>query len=165
MAYPIVDLKRSEWDAEKSNPEMGEYYFTKKVYYLTKDFKEGYIHPFKIKWCKYSEQDYPRPFATLHSWKLSFGAELLTVGDDYWPDGHVPDAEGKYVTGDLVCVKIPIEKHVATRRAAVKKSDDFAKNSKARFLAEMQADGASQGERLLEEEEERMKKEAEMEGM
>ena len=161
MAYPIVDLKRSEWDEKMSKPEMGEYYFTKKVFYKTKDFKEGYIHPFKIKWCKYSEQDYPRPFATLHKWKLEFKAEKLTVGDDYWPDGHVPDAEGKYVTGDLVCVKIPIEDHIKTRKAAVELSERQSRSKKATFQGEMKADGADIPAEWTEKKEEQTRRELE----
>ena len=161
MAYPIVDLKRSEWDAEKSNPEMGEYHFTKKIYYKTKDFREGHIHPFKIKWCKYSEQDYPRPFATLYEWKLKFKAELLQVGDDYWPDGHVPDAEGKYVTGDLVCVKIPIREHVKKRREAAELSERMGKSMKSTFQGEMRSEGADIPEEWAEEKGERTRKELE----
>jgi len=165
MSYPIVDLKRSEWDREKSKPENGDYIFTTKVYYKNADFGKGYIHPYKIKWCKYSEQDYPRPFATLHKWKLEFKAEILTLGDDYWPEGHVPDAEGKYVEGDLVCVKIPIAEHMKTRKAAVRKSELEAKGVKQKFQAKMKQAGADIPDEWMQEKMERMKKEERLGGV
>jgi len=163
--YPIVDLKRSEWDRRKSNPKMGEYYFDKKVMYKNKDFKEGIIHPYKIKWCKYSEQDYPRPFATLYEWKLEFGAELLTVGDDYWPDGWVPDAEGKYVRGDLVCVKIPIGKHMQKRREASDLAERMGRSMKSTFKGEMKQEGADIPDEWIDDKEEKTRKEFERYGM
>ena len=163
--YPIVDLKRSEWDKEKSKPENGEYIFTKKIFYRNTDFQQGYIHPFKIKWCKYSEQDYPRPFATLHKWKISFKAEVLTIGDDYWPEGMTPDAEGKYVDGDLVCVKIPIEEHVKTRKEAVRRSDEYARNVRTQFDDEMKKEGADIPKEWIEKEKERMERDAEYGGI
>ncbi|MGY5874066.1 MAG: hypothetical protein RTV72_17590 [Candidatus Thorarchaeota archaeon] len=159
MSYPIVDLKRSEWDREKSKPENGEYVFTNKIYYKNKDFREGHIHPFKIKWCKYSEQDYPRPFATLHKWKLQFKAEVLTLGDDYWPESFVPDAEGKYVEGDLICVKIPIEEHVKTRQEAVRRSEMQAMGVKKQFSDDRKREGADIPEEWMEKEKERVEKE------
>jgi hypothetical protein len=67
------------------------------------------------------------------------------VGDDYWPDGHVPDAEGKYITGDLVCVKIPIEKHIEKRREASDLADRMGRSVKTTFDSEIRddPDGAS----------------------
>ena len=57
MARKMIDLKRSKWDKKESDPSKGDYRFTNIVYYNNKDFREGYIHPYKLKWCKYSEQD------------------------------------------------------------------------------------------------------------
>lgn len=165
MADPIVDLKRSEWDREKSKPEDGNYFFTKKIHYKNKDFKEGYIHPYKLKWCKYSEQDYPRPFQTLYDWKLKFKAELVTVGDDYWPEGHIPDAEGKYVKGDLVFVKIPIKEHMKHRKAAVALSERQVKSVKQKFKSDMKKQGTDIPDEWMEEEIDRMAKEGEFEGI
>jgi hypothetical protein len=124
MAKPIIDLKRSKWDTKKSDPSKGEYVFETKVYYRNRDFQEGYIHPFKLKWCKYSENDYPRPFASFNKWKLEFQAKPVVAGkDDYWPEGFPPDTNGYYVDQDLILVKIPIEVHVEKRREAIRRSE------------------------------------------
>lgn len=158
MAKPIVDLKRSVWDKEKSNPEKGEYVFEKKVYYKNRDFREGYIHPFKIKWCKYSENDYPRPFSSYIMWQHKFEATPVVVGDDYWPEGFVPDSEGKYTYLDLVCVKIPIEKHLATKKEAVRRAHMQVKSIKKNFVDSTKKAGMAIDEDVLEEEFEKMSK-------
>jgi len=136
MAKPIVDLKRSIWDEEKSDPSKGEYVFTNKVYYRNRDFAEGYIHPFKLKWCKYSENETARPFASFHRWKQKFRATPVVVGDDYWPEGYAPNAEGYYTDLDLILVKIPIEVHVKHRKEAVRRSEMAGKSVKAQFKQE-----------------------------
>lgn len=152
MAKPIVDLKRSEWDEKKSDPKTGEYEFTNKVYYRNKDFKEGYIHPYKLKWCKYSENDYPRPFATFNKWKLEFQAKPVVAGeDDYWPEGFPPDINGYYVNQDLILVKIPIEVHVKKRQEAIRRSEMEVKRIKRDFKEKARKSGAEMDEVLLDE--------------
>jgi hypothetical protein len=160
MAKPIVDLKRSDWDKRKSDPSKGQYVFNKKIYYKNKDFQEGYVHPYKIKWCKYSEYDYPRPFSSYHKWQKVFKATPLTIGDDYWPEDFVPDAEGKYVDMDLVCVKIPIEVHVEHRKRQKEKSELQSMSVKKEFTDKTKEAGIDIPEDVIEEEMERIKKES-----
>jgi len=164
MAIPLfVDLKRSEWDREKSKPENGEYHFTNVVYYKSKDFKEGYIHPFKLKWCKYSEQDYPRPFASFHKWQNEFKATLLVVGDDYWPETLIPDADGKYILSDIVAVKIPIEVHLEHRKRAVEKSERQARSIKQQFKVDAKRAGVDVEDSVVEKELTKLRREMESE--
>ncbi len=165
MAKPIVDLKRSVWDKKASDPGKGQYVFTQKVYYKNKDFAEGYIHPFKIKWAKYSEDEKPQPFYSYRKWQREFEATPLMVGDDYWPEGFIPDAEGKYVDIDLVCVKIPIEVHVRKKKESVRRSAMRSKQIKQQFIDETKQAGADIPEEDMEQELERLKKEVETFGM
>ena len=160
----IIDLKRSEWNRKNSDPKKGDYDFQKIVYYKNSDFKKGYIHPYKLKWCKYSEQDYPRPFATLHEWKVKYKSTLtlVTVGDDYVPEGIPPDGEGKYVDGDLVLVKIPIEVHMEERKRAVELSERQASGMRKQFQDEMKKVGADIPEQWTEDRAERMRREVDV---
>lgn len=159
MSQPIVDLKRSTWDEDASDPKKGEYVFEDKVYYRNKDFREGYIHPYKLKWCKYSENDYPRPFSTYNKWKTKYKATPVIVGDDYWPEGYIPDNENKYVDQDLVLVKIPIEVHVKDRKEAIRRADMQAMNVKKEFVDSTKKAGLDIPEEVIEEEIDRMKRE------
>ena len=159
MAKPIVDLKRSVWDKKKSDPSKGEYVFEKIVYYRNRDFAEGYIHPYKLKWCKYSENDYPRPFSTFNKWKMNYKATPVTVGDDYWPEGFVPDNSGYYVNLDLILVKIPIEEHMKHRKEAVRRSEMAVKNVKKNFVQDVRKAGIEIDEDMLEEELDRRNRE------
>ena len=165
MSRPIVDLKRSDWDRKKSDPDKGKYVFNKKVYYKNRDFKEGYIHPFKLKWCKYTEYDYPRPFATYDLWQKRYKATPVVIGDDYWPEDERPDNEGKYVDRDLVLVKIPIEVHIEHRKRAVQKSEMQSRSVKKQFVDETKKAGIDIPEEVIDEEIERMKKEARVFGV
>ena len=161
----FVDLKRSEWDRKESDPEKGVYAITKKVYYKNKDFKEGYIHPWKLKWCKFTEFDVPRPFYTYELWRVQFKAQFLTTKDDYWPEGLAPDVEGKYVFGDLVAVKIPIEIHVAKKKEAVAKSERQAGAVKKKFEDEAKREGINLPEGEMDEEAERLRREGDTMGV
>ena len=134
--------------------------FIKKVYYKNRDFQEGYIHPYNIKWCKYSEYDYPRPFASYHKWQKVFKATPVVVGDDYWPEDFIPDAEGKYVDMDVVCVKIPIEVHVEHRKRQKEKSELQARSVKKEFVDKTKEAGIEIPEEVIDEEIDRIKREA-----
>lgn len=152
MAIPIVDLKRSVLDEKESDPKKGQYTFKKKVYYRNQDFKEGYIHPFKLKWCKYSENDHPRPFSSFIEWKMKYKATPVVVGDDYWPEGYIPDTEGKYVHIDLVLVKIPIEEHMKHKREAAYRAKMNEKNVAKEFKSKLKNIGAEVQDEYLPEE-------------
>ena len=113
----FVDLKRSTWNEKKSNRKNGEYDISNKVYYRNRDFREGYIHPYKLKWCRYTTLDNP-PYASWEVDKIRFKAAFLTFKDDYWPEGIPPDSEGKYVFRDVVAAKIPIQEWVQHKKQA-----------------------------------------------
>jgi len=168
MAYRnIIDLKRSIWDKKKSDPKKGQYALTKIVYYKLKDFQDGYIHPYRLKWCKYSEKDYPRPFAKYQEWMVKYknAMSMVLVGDDYVPEGVYPDAEGKYVDGDLVLVKIPIELHMAERKRAVDMSERQASGMRKQFQDEMRQVGADIPEQWTEERARRMREDIDVGGI
>ena len=165
MAKKIIDLKRSDWDKKKSDPSKGQYVFFRKVYYKNRDFREGYIHPFKLKWCKYSEHDYPRPFYSFHKWQKLYKATAVVPGDDYWPEDFAPDAEGKYIDMDLMLVKIPIEVHMEHRKRAVQKAELAVKSVKKQFVDDAKKSGIDIPEEIIEEEIDRMARESKQLGV
>lgn len=133
----------------------GTYEFTKKIYYKNKDFAVGYVHPYKLKWCKYEPSN---GYRDLRLWEIKYKATPLTVKDEYWPEGIPPDAEGKYVFGDVVAVKIPIEEHMLTRKAAVELADRKARSVNDQFEADAQKDGVYYDKENMKEEAERVKR-------
>jgi len=104
----IVDLNQSEWDKDRSEPEKGRYYFTKKVYSKSSDYRDDAIRPKHVlKWIMYDKAE---DFATMNHYRSKYNAETVIAGDPYWPEPLVPDSEGKYVfPPDTILVKIPLE--------------------------------------------------------
>lgn len=102
----IVDLRRSEWDKERSNRKKGEYHFAKKVYVKDSDYRDDAIRPdYVFSFVGYAEQD---PLSGYDYWRMHYNAEFVTENDDYWPEPLRPDAEGKYKFLDSVLVKVPV---------------------------------------------------------
>jgi hypothetical protein len=163
MFRKIIDLKRSEWDEKKSDRKKGLYDFKKIVYYKNKDFRDGYIHPYKLKWCMYSEKEYPRPFATLDEWKVKYKHAMTEVDikDDYVPEGVRPNANGHYIDGDLILVKIPIELHMAERKQAWELSERQASGMKKAFQSDMRREGADIPDQWTEDRADRTRREIE----
>ena len=158
----FVDLKRSSWDEKKSDRKKGHYEFKNKVYYRNKDFSEGYIHPYKLKWCRYEPSEHYR---SVRTWEVKYKSSFLTTQDDYWPEGLTPDTEGKYVFMDLVAVKIPIEVHMAKRKADVERADRQARAVRDRWKAQTEQGGVGGVDDVVEKQVERMHKEMEEENI
>ena len=114
----IIDLNRSKWDPEKSNPKKGDYHFVDKVYTDKKmaDTVKGFDYGYKFKW----NRDDPR---SIKDWVIKYGFELVTPKDPYLPEGVPPDGEGKFVFGDAVLMKIPLRKYAKKQLKAIQKSE------------------------------------------
>lgn len=105
----MVDLRRSEWDKERSIPKNGTYFFTKKVYLNSKDYRDDQTRPkFKYRWVAFDSKD---DFASFNHWRMSYQATAVDYKDEeteVWPEFLVPDAEGHYRYMDMILMKIPI---------------------------------------------------------
>lgn len=123
----IIDLNRSTWDAEKSKPKKGVYVFTNKVYTDKKmaDTTKG-LEGYKFKWNENSDK-------AIKDWQIKYGFELVTPDDPYLPEGLPPDAEGKYVFGDAVLMKIPLRKYAEKQMREVAKSERATKDIVRKF--------------------------------
>jgi len=113
----IVDLKRSEVDKDKSNPEKGEYVFKpggKK--YINKEAKIADNSWFS--WCQYNPRD---GFRMLNEWKVRYGYEPVICGKDpYWPEGAMRNSEYHWQYGDLILVRAPLDREMARRAMDIK---------------------------------------------
>lgn len=141
----IVDLNHSKFDPKKSNPDEGEYEFIEKKYvdYLDK----GRRPKFWFTSCRYDPINNYKEF---REWKYTRRATFLKKEDGYWPETMAPDAEGKYIYGDAVFVKIPLEvklKEIEDNR----RLSPTGKSYLERFNSEMEAQGVSVPDSMLNE--------------
>ncbi len=126
----IVDLRRSEWDKERSDRKLGRYHFTKKVYVKNSDYRDDLIRPdYVFQFVGYDIKDPQSGFAY---WQMHYSAEPVTVDDDYWPEGLIPDAEGKFKFIDSLLVKVPtdvwVEKVINDRGRYDKSAENLQKS-------------------------------------
>lgn len=105
----MVDLRRSEYDKERSSPKDGKYFWTKKVYLNSKDYKDDNTRPdFKYRWVAFDERD---DFINYNHWRMTYEATPVDYKDaatEIYPEPLVPNAEGFYRYMDMILMKIPI---------------------------------------------------------
>jgi len=71
----LVDLRRSDYDKERSSPKDGRYFWNKKVYLKFDDYKDDNVRPnFKYRWVAYDDKN---DFAQFNHWRMNFEATLL----------------------------------------------------------------------------------------
>lgn len=131
----FVDLRHSDWDKEKSKRETGEYIFDNKVY-----LKYRKNPAFHLAWCRYNPHSTP-PYADLWEWQVMWGYTPVTTMDDYWPEGIPPNADGKYVNGDLILVKTPMKNYLKKRADEMGASENASKAIINQFYNESKAMG------------------------
>jgi hypothetical protein len=131
----IVDLNRTPWDKERSVREKGIYHFTgPKVYIKKSDYEDSASRPKHI--LKFiSKED------SLPHYRAKFGAEPVTINDQYWPEPMVPNAEGQYVIIDAILVKIAnmedyIDFRIADRQKGKVGHEQEDANFNARAISE-----------------------------
>lgn len=104
--FKIVDLKRSVWDKEKSDPTKGKYKFTKKVYLKSSDYDDKTIRPrYVMIWNRW---DKINDYLEFKEWEQFYDAEAVKVGDDFWPEPLTPKADGTYQWKDAILMKVPL---------------------------------------------------------
>jgi len=145
--HPIIDLNQSKWDKSKSDPKNGQYAFTERK---TIDYRGNRAArpPYQFAWCPLTPDTRP-PNRELNRWRMLWGYSLVKVEDPYWPMGVVPDAEGKYVLGDVVLVKTDIMNHLKRRKKEIEESEVRADSSKRAFFEEAKSYGVGLDEGKL----------------
>ena len=123
--------------AEKKARAKGQYKFKKKVYTdkPMADTTGGLDFGYKFKWGHNDAKD-------ISTWKVRDGFELVTAKDPYLPEEPTAlDAEGKFIFGDAVLMKITLRKYAEKQMLSQAKSDKAV----ASRLKEFQATLASKG--------------------
>lgn len=109
----MVDLRRSEYDKERSSPKDGRYYWSKKVYLNSKDYRDDNTRPnFKYRWVAFDKSD---DFANYNHWRMEYSATPVDYKDvetEIYPEPLVPTVEGNYRYMDMILMKIPVSVEV-----------------------------------------------------
>ena len=135
----IIDLKRSKYTKTTAKPSKGIYKFASggKIYTdkPMADTTGGLDFGYKFKWGHNTDKD-------ISTWKIRDGFELVTAKDPYLPEEPTAlDAEGKFVFGDAVLMKISLRKYAEKQMRSQAKSD----RAIAGKLKEFEATLASRG--------------------
>jgi len=133
----FVDLKRSKWDKQKSKPKKGEYVFTEKRY-VNDERDEGYPE-LLFRWNRNDPKD-------IADWTYKWKFSLVHQNENLvWPEGLVPDAEGHFVYGDCILMKIRTEDYIAKRKPEIERSEYAAKRYQEKVKAMMVQDARRAG--------------------
>ena len=141
----LVDLRRSDWDKERSDPKKGRYLFAdgKKVYLRLDDYKDDSTMPrYAYRWVAYDKSD---DYRNMRMWQMKYSAEPVRFDDplvEVWPEGVAPDAEGNYRYMDLILMRVPTEVWVDKLIDDKAVADSARKNLDKRFREEAKEAGA-----------------------
>ena len=135
----IIDLRKTPWDAEKSNPEKGEYVFTgPKQYYKPLGKEEEYKVGFILR--------YAPPYREITMSEAMYGITPVRAVDKmYMPEGVRPNAEGYFQVGDVILAKEPKISYLARRKQSVEMSTGGQKAAMDKFKVEAKNEAAKEG--------------------
>ena len=142
----IVDLRFSKWNEGKSDPQDGDYDFTKKVYVNMYGGKEV-RPPWFFTWIRYEKANNYDEYRTC---KYDGYSAVQVDVDEYWPEPLSPNNNGHYVFKDVICVKRPLVDELKYRL------EKQARNTSARskieaFQEEMNRKGAGIPDSMVKE--------------
>lgn len=111
----IIDVKRSVYDKEKSDPAKGKFVWQKKVFI---DYKSPENRPkFKFSWNRNHEW-------AVGDWQNKWpGCTFVEPQDNYVPAGLSPNADNHYIFKDAVLMKIPIQEYIEQRKKEIMESE------------------------------------------
>jgi hypothetical protein len=139
----MVDLRRSEWDKERSIPKNGTYYWTKKVYLDTKAYRDDQTRPnFKYRWVAFDEKD---DFVNFNHWRMTYSATPVDYKEEateVYPEPLVPNVEGYYRFMDMILMKIPIDVEVDRIIDNRKQYDKAREGLQKKFNSDAASEGA-----------------------
>lgn len=140
--FKFVDLTRSVWDREKSQPLKGRYYFSKKVYVKNSDYSDITIRPRHV--LSWNRWDKVNDYLEFKEWQAELDAEAVNVGDNlYWPEPLTPKADGTYQWKDSILMQVPFEKHMQARKEAKDRADAMSVQNKQEFKTLAESEGAA----------------------
>jgi len=129
----FIDLKHSKWDKQKSNPKKGKYVWIDKkhVSYDDKGNHPGYL----FRWNRNDPKD-------IADWEIKFRFSLVNVSEGLvYPEGGAQiDAEGHYVFGDCILMKITPEDYFAKRKPEIEESERAARTAFEGFRSRVKQD-------------------------
>lgn len=134
---PFIDMERSEIDEERSKPEKGIYFFKGEPTVITSDsYKRAETCPdFVYKWGRHTLDG-----RSLNKWIYQYGWDFVTHGEDkIFPQGAQLDAEGHWIFGDGVLMKIPLEKLMQRKAREQKISENQQKAVRSKFRQDVAA--------------------------
>lgn len=139
----MVDLKRSEYDKERSSPKDGRYIWINKVYFSPKDYKDSNTRlRNKYRWVAYDDKN---DFAQYNHWRMSYQATPVDYKDvetELYPEPLVPNAEGHYRYMDMILMKIPLEVEVDKVIDNRKQYDKAREGLQKKFQSDTAKEGA-----------------------
>jgi hypothetical protein len=141
----MVDLKRTEWDHELSDPLSGRYIWKGPKTYIVQDkatYGDANLRPPHIlRWVCQDEDD--PSMDNVESYKWDFQAEPVKMEDfDYYPEPMKPDVNHQYKFKDMLLMKIPLELWVAKMEKDQNRANNWATQERRAFETSTQAEGA-----------------------
>jgi hypothetical protein len=131
----IVDLKRTNVDWKKSDPSKGKYVFIDKPVYVDYQSDSAPLPDHKVQWVEHDP-------GNVDKWKYKFDYEVVQWEDQlYWPEGFVPNAEGRYKYRDVVLMMCQAQLYVERKKKALEKSQRATANRQKEFRSQAEADG------------------------
>ena len=130
---------------EKKERAKGQYKFKKKAYTdkPMADTAGGLDFGYKFKWGRNTEKD-------ISTWKIRDGFELVTAKDPYLPEEPTAlDAEGKFIFGDAVLMKITLRKYAEKQMRSQAKSDREVAGKLKEFEATLASKGVEASDEFI----------------
>lgn len=123
----FVDLKKSEVNWAKSDPEHGKYVFKGEPVYIDYTSDSAPLPEHKVQFVESDPGNVDR-------WKFKYDYELVKWTDKlYWPEGFVPNAEGLYTYRDVILMMCKADLYVARKKRELEKSVNAAANVQKDF--------------------------------
>jgi len=130
----IIDLSKSKWDKEKSNPEKAEYVFTEKVYYRPVKYDSPWKVGFFIR--------YVPPYRDINYMAATQETTPVKATDCLFvPEGIAPNEVGYFQLDDVILAKEPKMHFRERRRDAIEASEGARKAVGNKFLQEAEEAG------------------------
>lgn len=139
----IVDLLHSEWDRDKSDPKQGKYVFTVKKY-IQGNYSRN--PDWFFSWGHYDPRD---QMQDCMAWIYQYDYSFVTTEDGFWPEGIVPNAEGRYVFRDAVLMKRPLLEELRDRKANRDRANMAIKGKVDKFQSDLKKEGGELDEQTL----------------
>lgn len=127
----FIDMERSVIDEERSKPAKGVYFFRGTPTVITNaSYKNAETCPdYVYKWGRHTEDG-----RSLNKWIFQYGYDFVTHGEDkIYPQGAQLDADGHWIFGDGVLMKISLEAYMQRKSRELRSIDEAQKARKRQF--------------------------------